>query len=218
MTLARTSIARTSIAVALAGLFALGTVPAVSAAPLPSAQEPGKPADIAAALSAVDSGQAAFVPVQARNNVVIRRGGGTYRGGGAYRGGAYRGGGVVYNPGFYRNGVYHSSNAYRGGNRYVRPYPNRWAYDQRYHGPRYGYRRPGYGYYHGGYWYSNPWWATGAGLAVGALAGAAIGAATHPAPVGTDHVAWCQNRYRSYDVRTNTFVGYDGIRRECVGP
>jgi hypothetical protein len=37
-------------------------------------------------------------------------------------------------------------------------------------------------------------------------------------PVGTDHVAWCQNRYRSYDVGTNTFLGYDGVRRECVGP
>jgi len=153
--------AQRSIAVALAGLFALGAVPAVSAAPLPSSQAPALPADIAAALAAVDSGRAAFVPVQARRNAVIRRGGGAYHGGGAYRGGGgYRAGATyrangrtVYNPGVYRNGVYHSSNAYRGG--------NRWAYDTRYHGARYGYRRPGYGYYHGGYWYSNPWWAAG---------------------------------------------------------
>jgi hypothetical protein len=29
------------------------------------------------------------------------------------------------------------------------------------------------------------------------------------------HVAACYARYRSYDERTNTFMGYDGIRHEC---
>jgi hypothetical protein len=41
-----------------------------------------------------------------------------------------------------------------------------------------------------------------------------------PAPVyaqppGGDAVAWCMQRYRSYDPASGTFVGYDGIRRPC---
>jgi hypothetical protein len=34
-------------------------------------------------------------------------------------------------------------------------------------------------------------------------------------PPGDDAVAWCMQRYRSYDPRSGTFVGYDGIRRPC---
>lgn len=29
------------------------------------------------------------------------------------------------------------------------------------------------------------------------------------------HVNACYNRYRSYDEQTNTFMGYDGVRRQC---
>ena len=29
------------------------------------------------------------------------------------------------------------------------------------------------------------------------------------------HVARCEARYRSYDEETNTFMGYDGVRRQC---
>lgn len=32
------------------------------------------------------------------------------------------------------------------------------------------------------------------------------------------HVEYCMDRYRSYDLRTNTFMGYDGYRHECVSP
>jgi hypothetical protein len=35
-----------------------------------------------------------------------------------------------------------------------------------------------------------------------------------PPPV-QDAVAWCMQRYRSYDPASGTFVGYDGIRRPC---
>jgi BA14K-like protein len=35
---------------------------------------------------------------------------------------------------------------------------------------------------------------------------------------GNSHVDYCMRRYRSYDPRTNTFMGYDGYRHECVGP
>jgi len=30
-----------------------------------------------------------------------------------------------------------------------------------------------------------------------------------------DRSAWCARQYRSYDWRTGTFVGYDGVRRYC---
>lgn len=36
-----------------------------------------------------------------------------------------------------------------------------------------------------------------------------------PAPVAGDAEAYCMQKYRSYDPRTGTFVGYDGIRRPC---
>lgn len=35
------------------------------------------------------------------------------------------------------------------------------------------------------------------------------------ASVDDGHVAACYARYKSYDARTNTFLGYDGIRHEC---
>jgi len=31
------------------------------------------------------------------------------------------------------------------------------------------------------------------------------------------HLQWCLNRYRSYEPRTNTFLGYDGYRHPCIG-
>lgn len=38
------------------------------------------------------------------------------------------------------------------------------------------------------------------------------------APTGSRHVRWCLNRYRSYDPRSNTFLGYDGYRHRCRSP
>ena len=50
------------------------------------------------------------------------------------------------------------------------------------------------------------------GLAAG-LFGFAVGAAVTGALGNTsDHVRACQNRYRSYSARTDTFLGYDGSR------
>jgi len=37
-------------------------------------------------------------------------------------------------------------------------------------------------------------------------------------PVGGSHVRWCLNRYRSYDPRSNSFLGYDGYRHRCKSP
>ena len=35
---------------------------------------------------------------------------------------------------------------------------------------------------------------------------------------GRSHVRWCLNRYRSYNPRTDTFMGYDGRRHYCRSP
>lgn len=45
------------------------------------------------------------------------------------------------------------------------------------------------------------------GLAIGAMAGAAAG--------GSSYDARCAAKYRSYDPRSNTYMGYDGVRHRC---
>jgi len=51
------------------------------------------------------------------------------------------------------------------------------------------------------------------GFAAGAIIG---GAASAARANSSDHVAACEARYRSYDVRSDTFLGYDGIRHRCT--
>jgi len=38
------------------------------------------------------------------------------------------------------------------------------------------------------------------------------------ADAGDDHVQWCMDRYRSYNLRTNTWVSYSGRVRQCISP
>ncbi len=62
-------------------------------------------------------------------------------------------------------------------------------------GSSYGYYgAPGYGYYDDGY-YDEPVVAV--------------------APAGGDAVEYCRQTYRSYDVRSGTYLGYDGLRHAC---
>jgi hypothetical protein len=90
-------------------------------------------------------------------------------------------------------------------------------------------------------WRGGGWRGWGPGLAAGAIIGGAI-AATQPwygygyyndyayapgydapsysyeyAPgyVGGDAVAYCQQRFRSYDPASGTYLGYDGERHPC---
>jgi len=65
-------------------------------------------------------------------------------------------------------------------------------------------RKRGYRYRYRGWYYTYPWW-----LYVAALPYASYSDA---------HVEWCLNRYQSYDPRTNTYLGYDGFRHECISP
>lgn len=90
------------------------------------------------------------------------------------------------------------------------------------------YRRGWHGGYHGGAGIG-----IGAGIA-GALIGGAIIGATQPygyygyppsyygpvyvapAPyIGSDAVAYCAQRFRSYDPYSGTYLGYDGLRHPC---
>lgn len=70
-------------------------------------------------------------------------------------------------------------------------------------------------YYHG---YYGPGPAIGAGI-LGFAAGAAIAGAANNDRVyvsgDRDHVTACEDAYRSYDVRTDTYLGYDGNRHYC---
>jgi BA14K-like protein len=67
--------------------------------------------------------------------------------------------------------------------------------------PGYGYGGYGYGGYgYGGYGYRpyyRPYYRVAGGSA---------------------HVRYCYNRYRTYDARSNTFIGYDGYRHRCRSP
>jgi hypothetical protein len=105
----------------------------------------------------------------------------------------------------------------------------RGRYDGRYRGgyrggPRYGYARPYYGRpyygrpYYRGYNYGGAAAAGALGLATGAIIGGAI-AQQQAAPVyvapGGGSAAYCAQRYKSYDYRSGTYLGYDGLRHPC---
>jgi BA14K-like protein len=53
--------------------------------------------------------------------------------------------------------------------------------------------------------------AVGAGIA-GLVLGGALAA---EAQASADAIDWCDQRYRSYDRRTQTYLGYDGYRHSC---
>jgi hypothetical protein len=81
------------------------------------------------------------------------------------------------------------------------------------------------------------WGGVGAGLIAGAIIGGALASpyygygpypyyyapppppvyygAPYGAPVAGDAVAYCMQRFRSYDPRSGTYLGYDGLRHPC---
>jgi len=69
--------------------------------------------------------------------------------------------------------------------------------------------------YHPGYRHYGDWWVPSA------LFGLFVGSAIMNAPSnygGDAHVRWCEEHYRSYDVRTDTYQPNHGPRRRCVSP
>jgi hypothetical protein len=56
----------------------------------------------------------------------------------------------------------------------------------------------------------------GWGPAIGGLAaGAIIGSAIASSQARADAVAYCSQRFRSYDPGSGTYLGYDGLRHPC---
>jgi BA14K-like protein len=86
------------------------------------------------------------------------------------------------------------------------------------------------GYYGRGYygrgWYG-PGWGVGAGLLGGAIIGGMLAAPyyygsgpyyaapSYDGPPPGDAVAYCMQRFRSYDPRSGTYLGNDGYRHPC---
>jgi len=62
---------------------------------------------------------------------------------------------------------------------------------------------PYYGY---GYGYPGPYYAEPPVV---------YGAPVYGAPVAGDAVAYCMQRFRSYDPGSGTYLGYDGLRHPC---
>jgi hypothetical protein len=105
---------------------------------------------------------------------------------------------------YYRRGGYYGGRGYYGGGpRY---------YGRGYYGRPYGYYRRDRG---------NALAAGAVGLATGAIIGGAIAQsqAQAAAPVyaapSQGSVAYCAQRYRSYDPASGTYLGYDGLRHPC---
>ncbi len=53
------------------------------------------------------------------------------------------------------------------------------------------------------------------GMAIGAVVGGAIQSSV-AASGNSAHVQACESAYRSYDQRTDTYLGYDGVRHPCL--
>ncbi len=49
----------------------------------------------------------------------------------------------------------------------------------------------------------------------GVILGSAIAQSSNR---GSNHVRWCDRKYRSYDVRSDTFQPYNGPRKRCNSP
>jgi hypothetical protein len=143
----------------------------------------------------------------------------------------------------FRGDRFRANRAFRGDRlryrnlRGLRARDGRWR-GSRYYSPRYRYR-PGYyagfrayprGYYRDRWYYGRPYyrwrdrwdgpgWAFGLPLAFTAGAAlAAPGYGYYGGYSGSAHVRWCASRYRSYDPRNNTWVGYSGRVYQCNSP
>ena len=55
----------------------------------------------------------------------------------------------------------------------------------------------------------------GGAVAAGAIFGLAAGAIAANAAAGGNSVAYCSQRFRSYDPGSGTYLGYDGYRHPC---
>ena len=138
-------------------------------------------------------------------------------GGSGYSNHGYRNYGHQYHG--YRN-YGHQYHGYRNSGYRHYGYRDRYygRYNWRHYGHRYAYRYPGYNYFNGGFWYASPWWSLGYANDYNDYYDDSYDAGYDGGYGGGSHVEWCLNRYRSYNPRTNTFMGYDGRRHYCRSP
>lgn len=83
--------------------------------------------------------------------------------------------------------------------------------------PAWGWRAGGWGPgpYWGGYYGYGPGWGFAPGFATGVIVGSAV-AVPPPPPPPANWYAYCASKYRSFDPRTGTYMGYDGRRHPCT--
>jgi hypothetical protein len=87
--------------------------------------------------------------------------------------------------------------------------------------PGYYYRRGWYGprYYDYDRWDRGYGWGIGLPLIAGAaILGSGYDGGYYGGYGGSAHVRWCSSRYRSYNPRSNTWVGYSGRVYQCDSP
>ena len=101
--------------------------------------------------------------------------------------------------------------SYRGYNRGYGGFRRSYDFPRRYYGYP-NWRRNCYGWnsYNCRGYYGGPYFGFGTGIVVAPR--------RYGYGLGNRHVRWCQNRYRSYNVRTNTWTAYSGRVRECISP
>lgn len=84
-------------------------------------------------------------------------------------------------------------------------------WNQHRHGNRCMTRMSNCNHFHRGFYYQTPWWTLpliiGQGLNNQQMMNGSSG-----------HVRWCMSRYRSYNIRSDSFMGNDGRRHRCSGP
>jgi BA14K-like protein len=87
---------------------------------------------------------------------------------------------------------------------------------------KYWYHGGNWGHHHGGHHHHNNNWGPWLGIGLlpffGGYGGYYGGYGGYYGGYGGGHVSWCINHYRTYDIRTDTFIGYDGYRHRCRGP
>ena len=67
-------------------------------------------------------------------------------------------------------------------------------------------------HFYNGYYYASPWWLISVPLIIGGSLALGDG------DWSDDHYSWCQDRYRSYNRRHNTWVSRGGRVYQCRSP
>ena len=137
---------------------------------------------------------------------IARGGGGGFRGGGGGGGmrlgggGGFRGGGGAPGPRFGGGGGFRGGHVggfrHHGGGGFFPGAVIGGVIGGALAAPGYGYYGGPYGYYDDGYYDDGV-------------------VEVAPAPVGGDAVAYCLQRFKSYDPASGTYLGYDGLRHPC---